>query len=758
MDFDTLLHANFGKLDAAVSDWNTLVGNLEKLDTDAKDGLKKTAFGGDWRGVNSDVTRKFISKTVGEFADAHTQADSIRNILRDTASELRTFKGDLTEAISNAQNRNISVRPNGTGFIVRAVDGDAGKDVKQGDVDSVRDQIKGILDKASESDSTAARVLRSLVDQADKGFGDASYKDRDQAADAVKTAEDLAELAKKDPSKLTVEEFDRLNAGLAKYNKDDLFAEAFAQKLGAQGTLDFWAKLNDANARDFPMDGKRLDQYSELQKNLSLTLANATQSASPEMSSWKTDMLIAVEKPVNGVSGYVVMSNLMRWGDYDDDFLTSYGSGMMAKEQEGVRNGRSPDQIWGYNGGGLWPHLNSTGTDHGFDPMTGYMKALSNSPDAATQFFNSEFIDKDADGNPYKRDTDGNGKKGHVDLTNFQYLFEERDWMREQDSKGDESISGKNYLAAALEAATTGHPAGELPTSETVAHSKEQADLYKSVVESVSKKPDLLTGNGYMSDSFGQMTAEYMPDINRALAPEQESKADLFIAPGAASELKESDVTRFLYTLGRNPEGYAAVTLGQHNYSSNLFEYHAANPNTFIPDEKALSAFERVGEVSGEVQGILGSGRAYESELQGGEQDAKYNDALDKASEWGGALAGTGIGLLVAPTAGPGAVIAGDLAGTFAGEAISAITGGMKKDSTDDVIFRNGKEWDDTSTETYRLLERQATAAGEAAGSGDIARERKVAAAAEDGFNNAGTNVGRYLNGEGVPQALETKK
>lgn len=758
MDFDTLLHGNFGKLDTAVSDWNTLVSNLEKLNTDANDGLKKTAFGSDWRGVNSDVTRKFISKTVGEFKDAHTQADSIRNILRDTASELRTFKGDLTEAISNAQTRNISVRPDGAGFVVRAVDGDAGKDVKQGDVDAVRDEVKAIIDKATTSDSTAARVLRSLVDQADKGFGDASYKDRDQAADAVKTAEDLAALAKKDPSKLTVEEFDRLNAGLAKYNGDDLFATTFAQKLGAQGTLDFWAKLNDPNARDFPMDGKRLDQYPELQKNLGLTLANATQSASPEMSSWKTDMLIAVEKPVNGsngVSGYVVMSNLMRWGDYDDDFLTSYGSGMLAKEQEGVRNGQSPDQIWGYRGGGLWPHMNTTGTDFGFDPMTGYMKALSNSPDAATQFFNSEFIDKDAEGNPYKRDTDGNGKKGHVDLTNFQYLFEERDWMREEDSKGEESISGKNYLAAALEAATTGHPAGELPTSETVAHSQEQADLYKSVVESVSKKPELLTDNGYMSDSFGQMTAEYMPDINRSLRSGTEGEGDLFIAPGATTDIKESDTTRFLYALGRNPEGYAAVTLGQHNYTSNLLEYHSANPDAFIDGNKGLRASHQVGEVMGEVQGILGAGRAYETEVQGGEQDAKYNAALDQASTWGGALAGTGIGLLVAPTAGPGAIVAGDLAGTFAEEAISAITGSMKKDSTDEVLFRNGKEWDSTREDTAELLERGAEAAGKASGSPNQELERSIASSAEDGFNNAATNVKTYIDGEGRPRDLQ---
>ncbi|MEW1551425.1 hypothetical protein [Streptomyces tsukubensis] len=761
MDFDTLLHANFSKLDAAVTDWSTLVKNLKSLDTAANEGLKATAYGADWRGVNSDVSRKFIGKTVGEFADAHTQADSIRNILKDTAGELRGFKGELDEAISTAQARNISVRPDGSGFVVRAADGDAGKDVKQGDVDGVRDRIQGILAKATESDSTASRVLRALVAQADKGFGDASYQDRDQAANAVKKAEELAALAKKDPGKLTAEEFDRLNAGLAAHHGDDLFASTFAQQLGAQGTLDFWAKLNDPNARDHAADGKRLDQYAELQKNLSLTLANATRSGSPEMSVWKSDLLQAADKPVGalgGLSGYVVMSNLMRWGDYDDDFLNSYGNGMMAREQEGIRNGQRPEQIWGYHGGGLWPHLNATGTDFGFDPMTGYMKALSNSPDAATAFFNAEFIDKDAEGNPFKRDTDDNGKKGHVDLSNFQYLFEERDWMREEDSEGEQSISGKNYLAAALEAATTGHPAGELPTSETVAHSPEQASLYKNIVESVSDNPDRLLKNGYMSDSFGQMTAEYMPDINRAFSAGEKGEADVFIAPGATADIDQGDATRFLYTLGRNPEGYAAVTLGQHNYTSNLLEYHAANPDAFIKDDKGVTASMRAAEAMGEVQGILGGGRAYEAEVQGAAHDAKYNGALDAAGTWGGALAGTGIGLLVAPTAGPGAIVAGELAGTFAEAAIGSITDGMKKDSTDDVLYRNGTKWDSTHDDTYRLLEREAAAAGEAAKAPNPALERTIASAAERGFDHATTNVKNHIDGEAIPRTLDSEK
>ncbi|MFD6079070.1 DUF6571 family protein [Streptomyces hydrogenans] len=768
MDFDTLLHAKFGTLDSALTDWNTLVTNLEKLEKDASGGLKGAAAKADWQGVNSQVGRKFIDKTAGEFGDAHTQATSIRNIIRDTLGELKKFKTDLEGEIATARLQMVSVVPSGKNFVAKAMDGDAGKDVKQSTVDGVRDRIDGILRSAAESDSSAAKVLRALVDQAEKGFGDAKYADRDQAADAMKTAEDLAALAKKDPSKMSEAEFDRLLAGLTKYSGDDLFASTFAHKLGAQGTLDFWSQLNDPNSRDHAADGKRYDQYKDLQKQLGLTLANATQSASPDMTRWKFDMLQAVEKPVGGnygVSGYVVMSNLMRWGDYDDDFLTQYGGNMLAKEQEGVRNGARPEQIWGYHGGGLWPHLNTTGTDFGFDPMTGYMKALSNSPDAATEFFNSEFIAKDTENNPFTRDTDGNDKKEHIGLSNFQYLFEEREWMQEQDSEGEDSISGKNYLAAALEAATTGHPAGELPTSATSVHSEEQAKLYSDIVKSVSEVPSRLTDNSFMSDSMGQISAEYMADIHRGLRAGAVGEDKLYPIAGAVAEpLKEQDLTRFLYTVGQNPEGYAAVSVGQHAYTAGMLEYHFAHPDAFVdqagntPAQNLEKATGSIAHNAGEIQGMLGAGRAYAAELDAGNKDAEFNDAITKAGELGESLVGIGVGVGTASMVGPGGVIVGGIAETVAGEIIGGLTDGLMKDSSGEVIYRNGEEINATRESTFALVEKAAQESEKKAGASYPGVVSSIAEQAEAGFTSAHTNIREYCEGVGVPNELEKDK
>lgn len=48
MDFDSLYHANFKLLDDTVEDWGLLVGNLEKLETQAEDGLHKAANKANW--------------------------------------------------------------------------------------------------------------------------------------------------------------------------------------------------------------------------------------------------------------------------------------------------------------------------------------------------------------------------------------------------------------------------------------------------------------------------------------------------------------------------------------------------------------------------------------------------------------------------------------------------------------------------------------------------------------------------------------
>ena len=118
MQLDTLLHASFKLLDDAVTDWSTLVDRLEELKKDAEDGLHQAANKANWAGMNAQVSKEFIGKTAGEFADAHTQAKTIHSILSDTRGELKGYHRQLTEAIDRGRKKSLKVIGYEGGFTV----------------------------------------------------------------------------------------------------------------------------------------------------------------------------------------------------------------------------------------------------------------------------------------------------------------------------------------------------------------------------------------------------------------------------------------------------------------------------------------------------------------------------------------------------------------------------------------------------------------------------------------------------------------
>ncbi|WP_338701169.1 hypothetical protein V2W30_29280 [Streptomyces sp. Q6] len=681
MDLDALRFANFKTLDDAVADWSLLVRHLSDLKKQAEEGLHKAANTADWSGLNAQVTKEFVGKTAGEFADAHTQANTIHKILSDTQGELKQYKKDLEDAISRGLKKNLTVTSTGGhGFTVtmnihpdRAAKGTTVPEHSESDVTALRDEVQRILDKASESDNSASKVLTAIADQAQMGFADADYKDRDSAAEAVKAAEDLSKIAAKNPKDLTPADFDKINAGLEKYKDDPLFAERFATQLGPKKTLEFWEGINDPHVN--PNVGReRLDKLDDLQRNLGLTLATATRSDSADMTSWKGNMIKMGDQTIGpnslGPSGFQVMSNLMRTGDYDDDFLKSYGTKLMETERKLTRDGEMDNRTWMRSMNTPW--LNRIGDDSGSDPLTGYLKGLSNSPDAAADFFNEEYLPKDDD---------------HKEaVSNFKYLFEDRKWPEETDLHGDDLHTGQNNLALALEAATTGHPAGELPTLDTPAHTADQAKLFNAIVSSIGDDPERLTGNSYMSDSMGQIASEYLPDINRATTDVSRDSSDwgeienLYPIDGADSEVNHRDVTKFLFAVGQNPEGYAAVEVGQEAYMSKLMAHHL-DPD--LPADQRFSndqetTVKYIAERSGEVSGTLGLGRQEELAKPAGDEDKDFDYGVSQRKNIISGTVGTvvGVGTSFVATPWVGAAVGG-----AAGTATSAVLEGVFKDA-----------------------------------------------------------------------------
>ncbi|MGW5234062.1 hypothetical protein ACWEQU_17650 [Streptomyces nodosus] len=747
MDLNALRFANFKLLDDAVEDWALIVRNLEQLAKDAETGLHRAANKADWSGENSQVTKEFVGKTAGEFKDAHTQAETIHNILSDTAGELKDYQRQLTGAIERGRLKNLTVMDTGKGtFTVtmnvhpdRAASGYTPPEHDENDVNALRDEVQEILRNATESDTSAKTVLTALVDQTDYGFSDASYKDRDSAAAAIKEADELAKLAEKKPEDLTLAEFDRLNAGLKKYHDDPLFSERFARDLGPEKTLSFWAGVSDPQVTP-ELTRERRDQLGELQKNLGLTLAAASKSDTVEIADWKRHMIEIGDQAVGGkrggILGFQVMSNLMRAGDYDDKFLAEYGKSLMRTERKLTDDGKHV----AWQRLGFSPYLNHMSGDSGWDPMSGYLKGLSNSPAAATEFFSDDFISKD-----------GNHKHA---VSNFKYLFEDRNWPHESrsDFKPGESVDGRNNLAMALEAATTGHPAGEQHTPDTPAHNEQQAKLMASVVESISEKPERLTGRSYMSDSIGQMASEYLPDIYRATAnvvPDQNSEnwqsiEKLFPVAGASAEMNHTDVVRFLITAGQDPAGYSALEVAQKDYMANLFDHHLnpGLPESQRYDHSVEDTVKEISRRSGEVEGCLSIGRQEAILGPAKLKDKAYDDAV---SQWQGVAngfvsggIGVGTSFIASPVAGAAAYGA---ATTVSGAVLGKLFDGVSSHHLEVAAPNADKLWGESQMRNVALAQQ---------GVGDAAKVHHSQYAhqvgdwaktgIEDGFGLAATN------------------
>lgn len=372
------------------------MGNLETLEKNAREGLKGLADKANWAGVNATVSREFITKTAGEFTDAHTEASTIRNILKDTHEELVSYHEQLNEAISRGLKKNLTVMDTGNGsFTVtmnihpdRAARGTTVPDHSEQDVTELRDDVQRILGRATHSDETASEALRAIVEQAEYGFSGASYGDRDSATKALEDAEKYANLIKNKGDSMSPQEFDELNRNLMRLQERPALPGEVRHHPRPEGDVGFLGRPlrslgRRRSAAGAPRSARRIPEESQSHSRRSDTVGF------PAMRHWEDDMVQLGDDRIQTrgtqVYGFQLMSNLMRVGDYNDSFLNKYGDALVSTEKKM----KLPDHYWnGGVGGPAMPKMNFMGDEFGRDPMTGFMTALSNSPDAATDFFN----------------------------------------------------------------------------------------------------------------------------------------------------------------------------------------------------------------------------------------------------------------------------------------------------------------------------------------------------------------------------------
>ncbi|MEU2758587.1 DUF6571 family protein [Streptomyces sp. NPDC007094] len=684
MDLDALRFGNFSQLGEAITDWEQMVKKLATLKSDAKDNLGGKAAKARWAGENATVTRSFVDKTAAEFADAHTQARTVARILGDTRDELVAFRNELTEVISQGAKKNLTVRDTGDGsFTVtmnihpdRAAKGTTLPEHSQSDVDNLRDRVQAILQKATRSDTTASEALRLIVDQAKHGFSGADYADRDSAAKAIAKAKALAKILKKDPTDVTTTELNTVNTTLAKYGKDPLFAERLATSTTPDGLLTFYAGVADPY-QGYGADPKRLEQAKLLQKNLGVALGTATLSDSAAMRSWEQKMIRSGPEELgtdhaNNPRGFAVMSNLMRFGDYDDRFLNDYGERLVAYDQERNVKNMSP-WINNWNNGDLNFYSKN---DRGRDPLTGFLEALGHNPGAATDFFAQPGgagagVDKEAELNE-----------------NLKYLTKDRIWLSDAYIMGgdDKVIAGHDSLGHALEAATTGYAYDADPmtakdpmipgnrdmrTAETAGVMEQVVFLYGS-----EDGPKMLHEQSQLADSLGKMGAAYIDDIDYSMSGVGDRAKDDGLFPPkyqGRADFGEQGAINFLSVIGQNETSHGAVSAAQHLYTLSMLDAHP--PTSEANMNKAHDALT----TGGEVRGILDHSRVQQAETTYKDQAEEKNKSLGRSGDWvklgAGAVVGGGIAAIPLPGSTAAALVVAPLAADTVGNAVNTFIG-----------------------------------------------------------------------------------
>ncbi|MFJ6236364.1 hypothetical protein ACIQH0_19985 [Streptomyces griseus] len=741
LNYEDIVEAPLGKLKAAADDWSEMAANLDRLATQASDGMKAKANKASWEGLNAGVTREFIGKTAKEFTDAAAEAKGVKTLLEEGYTAFKKAKDDLV-SIRDHEGPAAGIRVDGRGKVTARSpisedntarhDPDFGRYLQQEreNIASWQKRIDLIVDNCNDTDVTFKNSLEANVTDR-KDFSAPKYTKFDQ-----EEADRAAALAAKGRD-LTHTELQSLNELLRDNGKSPEFAKAFYEKLGPEKSLAFFGQLSTDTHDYAKVDKTRLADVQELQRNLGLNLATASHDQAfsaewgPELRKLGTQQ-IPLSKYDNsgGPYGYQLLGGIMRYGNYDAKFLNPIAEHVAQLHQQDPYRFAGNKQVNGF----LENPYNPSGKNGaGYDPTTAMLEALGNSPDAAKKFFTDEPTAYNEDGTVNHGATADLGKKDDAAIDNYLDFFGNEKWESFPDSNSTDPDKLKptlqhmpDALGHALEAATLGYPAGDPDAS--VKRDADNAAVMQQVMEKYGADAGLLKHQEGLADSMGVMGAGYIDDINWAL---DKGDSNSVFAPdkniaghipfGADGEEGRSTVRQFLSALGQHPDAYATLSTAEQAYTRSVLETHVSPDGTI--DADAARTTVRVGA---EMQGMLDQSRADQVQAENMKTHEDYEKAVAERAGWVEFGAGVGIAASVAflpATAAVGAAavlipLATDTAGGLAEQVVGQVVGDVSDNSVDkskekaeqltdeewDRIYRSGESMAEAPMENFLAL------------------------------------------------------
>ncbi|MFF3781532.1 DUF6571 family protein [Streptomyces sp. NPDC001933] len=641
LTFDDVVNAPVGKLKEAADDWSEMVAKLEKLADDARQGMKAKSDKARWQGANSDVTKPFIGKTAKEFEDAEAQAKGIKLLLADAHTSFRTAKDALVR-IRDEEGPAAGIHVDAKGKVTPRYDLESDTAARHDPdysaalrkqnhaVASWQRKIDRIVEDCSDADESLKRALAANVKD-DHNFTAPKYTTLD--AEQVDRATELMKKVTGDGGTArNVAALRELEDLLDDNRNDPEFAPAFYRKLTAEGTLEAYTKMSlDATSLG-PAGQDRVNMVRNIQSDMGTMLGLATKTSTPDHlgAGWTTQLMKAGHKQIDvpgagfaKLYGYQALGALLREGTYDKNFLLSVGRDMVAMDK------KNPE-IWHENlpwDQKMLINLDETG-GKGFNPLTGLMQAMSNNPDASAVFFDEPLReDTNKDGIVTTDDAELKGKKAQ-DVVD--YLLDKKptdDWY--DTVIGGEQSPGQTAMGNALEAAVTGRVPGD-EDAPPVEHGKHMSNVMEKVVAKIGAEPELVTGDGRLnglSQNFGNMAAEYMPDLQATA----ENGAEQIKPFGKPAEFRKDEMAFFLGAVGQDPQAYGAITNAQQAYTTALVSNAFRHPE--IHDDMGEAVRNAV-HPGGEIAGMMTEARAqgvFDAQVAANEE---YNQGVADNAKW----------------------------------------------------------------------------------------------------------------------------
>lgn len=674
VDFYGVLNAPTTKLSEAVKGWSDAIDKLGQVKDDMATQVVRPVTSSGWKGESASAGIAFMKKVAGEVEDAAAQATGIRDVLREAYTAIKDARKQLRDIVeTEAAEQGLAVGTDGTVSLrITRADGGASRPgptaEEQEKIAALEDRIKRIVRTASEADALAAWALRANVGKDAYDFSSPKHESLDEAerAQAAADADTVLRLAREDdPSD---KDLTRLNKLLAAHRNDPAFAERVAVGMGPKGALDFYANAG-ALYQAVPTEERRR-LMGGIQRNLGTTLATATRSDSPAMESWEREMVGLGSRPVGrtpGVYGFQVMSNLMRYGTYEKDFLLDYGKALLAVDKKS-----------NLSGGLLWTDSSSTGdlnftgesNDRGRDPVTGFLEGLGHNPGAATEFFNS--------GDNFDYLT-GTGQEGEG------LPYRNRVWpVDDFRETGTTAAAGYASLGHALEAATMGY-AYDDPTPQ-LHRDGDTSDVMDKVVQAYGSDASYMHTQPGMNESLGRMAAAYIDDLNYAIEDYGDTNSNIgdTVFPAqhdGRRDFERGSSIKFLSVLGQDMTAHGTVSAAQHLYTLNQLDQYP--PTSAEQWDRAKTTMH----VGVQVRGVLDEAGANQSDADWAGMAEEANKERGKSRDWikfgVGSTIGASVAMVPTTAAGPVGVILVPIASETVGGAVETWVGQKIDDSSE---------------------------------------------------------------------------